>query len=104
MMKELDQHIKEDADKPKIESEVKKKQVFLGSRLVQPGQKWWQFQISNGELKEAEYENTTSSLKGKIVRKLVVKSGFLYCVAINKKNAEKKFIKQLTEAIIKSST
>ncbi len=57
----------------------------------------WEFNTKSGEIKPAEYERQDIVLTGsginKISRKVVTKDYCFYCVAINKDNAERKFLK-----------
>ncbi len=99
-MKELNQHIK-----PSIsinaKKEVDKKQVLLGTMVIKPGMKCFEFNYKTGAIEEAKFESQDFALArsgantsiGRISRKVISRENCLYCVAINKKNAETKFLK-----------
>lgn len=65
---------------------------FLSLR-IKPGVKLWQVNVSTGEVTEAEYRDTKVEFGSKMVRKsLVIKEGYRYITAINRKNAIRKAI------------
>jgi hypothetical protein len=71
----------------------------IGSIILQRGQKLWQCDLKDGEIKECEME--AIFINGK--KKAIIKKGFLYDVAINKKNAQRKFLKKLQNYINETS-
>lgn len=94
-MKELSQHIKENVAVIK-EIPAKKQFAHLGTLLPQPGQKVYELNLTTGEFIEAELEKTVS-IKG--VKKIKAKEDCIYTLAINRKNAERKFIKMVYQLI-----
>lgn len=83
------------ADKTKVSEErpVRKEKKFLGSMKKHPGHKLYQLELSNGEITLAQFEQSEYHIGGGTHHKLLFKDGFIYTTALNKKNAEKKFIK-----------
>lgn len=91
-MKELEQKI---IDKPEIENV---KPVETGKRLVKSldkhrGQTTYQLDLTTSVITEAEYKEEFATLNGKIRKQVIMKENCLYCVAINFKNADRKFHK-----------
>ena len=94
-MKELKQH-RPDEQHIKAEVPAKRQEVYMGALRPKPGQKVWQCDLKTGEVKEAEFDNTTVNALAPHKKKVRVKPGHIYAVAINKANAEKKFVKLLS--------
>lgn len=85
-------------DKTEIEAvkPIKKELKLLGTIRPHKGHTMYQLNLAAGEISEAVFEEITASFKGgPVKRKLIVKQGFIYQSALNKKNAEKKFKKRL---------
>lgn len=76
-----------------------KKQKYLATLRPKPGQKLFRLNLDTAEIDAPGLETSVSfSVSGgkpKKESKLQVEKNCLYCVALNKKNAEKKFIKML---------
>jgi len=70
--------------------------IYKGSLNLQNGLKIWEIDLSNGKMKEAQYEKEDVAQFGKqkARKKLITKKGFTYVVALNKDNAAKKLLKQ----------
>jgi hypothetical protein len=103
-MKELQQHITKGMAAQEIQAPMQheSRKEYIGSFHPHNGQKVWQMCKATGEITEAEYNDTAVILNGvqvlspyTVVNKIIIKPGCLYCVAINKKNAFKQFVKQL---------
>lgn len=78
--------------------EVKKELRFEGKLTPQRGQFVWEFDTALGIIVKVEPETIGVELvNGQPVRKLVMKKGCLYCCAINKANAERKFMKMINQ-------
>jgi hypothetical protein len=78
-------------------NEIREKYRYIASMKLQPGQSL--FKYINKKISiigEDDYEKTTVGLKGKSQKKLIIEKGALYSVALNKKNAAKKFLRLLT--------
>ena len=72
------------------------KQKHTDTLVPYPGQKCWELNKITGELKEAEYETTYVKLGKELVTRKVIRKDYCdYVLAINKRNAEKKFFKNL---------
>lgn len=99
-MKELQQHIKEEIAIVKP-VEQKKQVKHIGALLPQPGQKVYELNIATAKITEAEIIVEHRLKRGDIKqhKKVNVKHGHLYCCAINKTVAEKKFRKQITNIV-----
>lgn len=89
-MKELDAHKKEEIV-VRAQKQHEKQQVFIGKFRPQPGQKIWQIDLKTQEVTEAEIDEAAVTLTGDIAKKIITKPKHLYCVAINKTNALRKF-------------
>lgn len=77
--------------------EVREKGRYIASMRPKKGQsifKYFDKKISI--IGENDYEKTSVNLDGKAQKKLIMEKGALYTVALNKKNASKKFLKLLT--------
>jgi hypothetical protein len=104
-MKELNQHTTKGFAAQEIQAPMQheSRKEFVGSFHPRNGQKVWQLCRATGEITEAEFETPEVRLHvpGEsltdytLQRKLITKAGHLYCIAINKKNAFKQFLKQL---------
>jgi len=75
----------------------------MGKLRPKPGQKVWQCNLVDGEVKEAEFDDSTVNMLAPHKKKVRVKPGHIYAVAINKANAEKKFVKYLSTILNLSS-
>jgi hypothetical protein len=76
--------------------EVKKQVQFVGKLTPQRGQQVWEFDSAAGTIFPVEPETIGVELvNGQTLRKLVMKHGCLYCCAINRANAERKFMKMI---------
>lgn len=78
------------------ETQKKKQSNFVGSLNIHKGQKCFELNIKTGDIKLAEYDNQTinyptSKQTSSIHRKLTLNDECIYVVAINLKNAKKKF-------------
>ena len=76
---------------------------FLGALIPKPGQSCWQLEVATGIVTPAEVDavNVTYGADIKVKAKITVKPGHLYLTAINKENAERKFIKMLIKYLKK---
>lgn len=77
------------------QKEVKKPIKLIGTVKPQRGQIMWELNLNDGAVNPATYNEATVNTKGEIRKKLIMKDGFLYALAINKRNAQKKFLKML---------
>jgi len=95
-VKELSQHIKPGIE-IQAQKQIDKKKLFIGNMSIRPGMKCYEMNFKTGEISEAKYDSVDIVVTGgainKISRKIITKENCLYCVAINKNNAEKKFLK-----------
>jgi hypothetical protein len=81
---------------------VKKEKQLVGRLVKRPGQIVFQLDMTTREISEAEYEVATVDFNkvakhqvGQLNHKLIIKENHLYCVAINRQNADKHFMKML---------
>jgi len=80
-----------------IEVSVKqKKQVehqLVGNITPNEGHKIWQINNETLEVSEAKFTNTTYQMFSENKKEVLIKDGFSYVAALNKKNALKKYHK-----------
>ena len=82
-----------------------KKTTFGGTLKIQPGHTAFEFDLAARDISPAEFEEVNIDLaeaeKGNLQRrkKLIMRQGCLYCSALNKKSAKKKFMKMLAAAV-----
>lgn len=62
---------------------------------VQRGQKVWEYDLENKTFREAEF---TANDGWRMIER---KPNHIYCVALNHKNADRKFIRMITKAVTK---
>jgi len=83
--------------KEKIDVSVKKqKQVehqLIGKIIPHENHSMWEINNETHEVKKAQYSNTTYQAFAKNQKEIIVKKGFSYVSALNKKNALKQFLK-----------
>ena len=99
-MKEIEGKV---PDKVEIvdQKQVKKQLAIIGSEKLHPGQRCWELQLSDMTIREAKYEKDAldisqhdeKNLIQPVRRKIVVREGCMYAVALNQQNAQKKFLK-----------
>lgn len=77
------------------QKEVAKEVKYLGKLKLQRGQKFWKLDLKTRMVSIVELNKATVNLKGETRRQHFIEENCLYTVAINLKNAEKKFIKML---------
>src|SRR5690606_990954 len=80
------------------------KNNYLGSIRPHPGHTLFELDLGTGDIKPAEIEATVEldqNMKHITRKKVVKRSNCLYCMALNKKNAMKKFLKMVYVAKIK---
>lgn len=82
------------------EKPVEKKLVLVGCLVPQRGQVCWQYNFKTGKVTEAGYEHEvigySDQIAGrKINRRLIINDDCLYELAINRKNAIRKFKKKI---------
>jgi hypothetical protein len=92
-MKEL-----ENRSKDKMEISVQKKQQkekeLIGKLIPHPGHRVWEINIDTLEVEEAKYEQKHTFIFGQNNnREIIVRKGFAYIAALNKKSALKKYVK-----------
>lgn len=101
-MKQLD-NIRPEATEMHAVAPVKRQKVSFGKLRPKPGQKVWQCDLSNGQITEAIEEDAKAFVKkdgsAKIQRQIKLLDNHWYCVAINKANAERKFIIHLEKIL-----
>jgi len=77
------------------QKEVKKSINYLGSLKPHKGQKLFELNIETSEVKPVEYKETEVLISGDVRKKYVIKPNHWYAVALNKVNAERKFLNRL---------
>lgn len=94
-MKELD---KIQTEQQEIRKTFPKGKQHLGKVRVHPGQKLWQMDLSTRIIQECQpTEIGALDQHGKpyTKREFITQPGFIYAIAINVQNADRKFMKQL---------
>lgn len=97
-MQEFDQLIAPDKITVADQKEAKKETRHLGKIRFQKGQKFWELNVKTGWIQEIVFDNATINLKGAVSKRFMVKEDCIYTVALNLKNANKKFIKMTQRA------
>lgn len=77
-----------------VNEQVIKHKAHLGSFHIPKGSKMYEMD-RNFIVKEAEYKEEILTMGGGVRRKLILNQGSRYKVAINLKNAKRKFLKDL---------
>lgn len=80
-----------------IQKPVKKTKKFLGTIHPHKGQFLWKLNLETMQITKVEYDQVNVKMNGEVHKKLEVEDGHLYALAINGKNAKRKFIKRLAE-------
>jgi hypothetical protein len=84
------------------ERQVRTERRFEGTLTPQRGQNVWSFNLSTYAIKIEEPQTVgTDLLTGEILKKIIMDKDCLYCCAINRKNAERKFMKMITKMTAK---
>ncbi len=76
-------------------AEIPSERVHLATLKIKPGQRLWKFSMADRVISEVELVGGDVSLKGGVKYRIDYEEGYLYCTAINLKNARKKFIKRM---------
>lgn len=77
------------------QKEVNKEIKLLGSLKMQRGQSLWKLNLKTKMIYQVKPEDATLTMKGGVRKKVVLEDDCIYAVAINVKNAERKFIKMI---------
>lgn len=77
------------------QKEVKKSGKHLANIFLNKGEFLWELNIKTMFLKPIAFDESIVNLDGKVSHKYEEKEDCLYTNAINVKNAERKFLKQL---------
>lgn len=83
--------------------QVRAEQYMVAQMSPHPGHKVWEFDLQTGQINEPKYDRIEAKLEpvampGKISmraqthKKVIQRDNCLYCSALNKKNAIKKFV------------
>lgn len=113
-MKIVHDHAPRDEKEIAAEQRQVKQTTHIASVHIHPGHRVWQFDLSTGEITEAEFEKIvakTNDVKPRpgyyhspvpaieIHKRINYKTNCLYVRALNKKNALKKFIPMYEELV-----
>ena len=99
-MKEAEQKIPDTNIEVSIKQQKKAEHKFIGRIVSRDGHKIWKIDKQTLDVEEAIFSNTTYKMFGENKKEVVVKDGFFYVSALNKKNALKKYNKMLYELFI----
>jgi hypothetical protein len=82
----------------KIDKEVKKEEKYIASMQPHPGQHLFSYDGKKIEvITDKDYEPTSiafnTGFQMEATKRLLMKNGYMYVVALNKKNAAKKFLR-----------
>lgn len=72
-----------------------KKTLLVGTIKPQKGHTCFEFNLSTGEIKPAIIQEVNSTLKGAVRKKVMVNENCIYTSALNKLNAQRKFLQAL---------
>ena len=98
MLKGIDQNLNVPIQK-EITKEVHTETRHIASMQPQRGQQVWKYNPVTKELRPIEssdFEKVVVAYTGKTNKRLVMEKGCLYAVALNEKNAARKFLKLLS--------
>lgn len=92
-MKEI--QIREQGIKTEISVQQKKQveHTLIGNIVPNEGHKIWQINKETLEIEPAKFRSITYNVFGENKKEIVVKDGYAYVAALNKKNALKKYHK-----------
>lgn len=96
-MNDLERHKKPSTEYRKIDDRFREEKL-IGSKRHRRGHKLWKFDIENNIISEVEIEYRViigMDRKPRKQRKVQYQKGFLYCEALNKKNAAKHFVRMI---------
>ena len=92
-MKELQNHQPDNTTG--IVKQVQKTK-YIDTLSPYPGQKLWELNPATGEIKEVPMKDTSVDfVSNSVTHQVVTKDGCKYVLAINKKNAQRRFFKDL---------
>lgn len=97
-MKEFDGDFHRMGQRPAAEIRQITPQKYDSSLRPHPGHRVWEFDLSSGDIQEAKVESSTVKLAAgdaktnTLHKKIIQRPDCLYCSALNKKNAIKKFV------------
>ena len=89
-MKELSSHIKEEIG-VHAQKQYEKQKRLVNSLKRQPGQFVYQLNLKTQEISIAEFKDEFLDINGGVVKNVDIKETHWYAVAINEKNAFRKF-------------
>lgn len=78
-----------------------RKQEKLVMSIIDRKQPVWELDLLSGVLSRPKIE-TLATLSGEVRKKVITKQNALYCQALNKKNAEKHFSRQIRNLVAKT--
>lgn len=78
-------------------AQIAARNTLLNSFRKIAGVRWWQLKLETGNIEEVSFDSVTAGYKAGVQDRINIKPMTLYCPAINKRNAEKKFKKMVTE-------
>lgn len=93
--------------------QVRAEQYMVAQISPHPGHKVWEFDLQTGQLNEPKYERVEAKLEPVAIhskarpvtmqanthKKVIQRDNCLYCSALNKKNAIKKFVPMYEELV-----
>lgn len=79
------------------QKQQEKKLKLIGSIKPQKGLCLFEMDIDTGMISKAEFKSVISTLTGAVHKQLVMKPKHLYCVALNFRNADRKFVKMISK-------
>lgn len=88
-MKDFDK-VQKDEIKTVTQKQVEKRKVHLGSAMVRPGHRCFEINKDTLEVSEVEY-NISATFNNGVKKEINIKENCAYIIALNKKNALKKF-------------
>lgn len=79
------------------QNEAKREKQFIGSLKIYKGQRLWELNFLTSDIIPVELKNSVLNLDGSVKINYTIKDKCWYCVAVNLKNAKRKFLQMLKE-------
>lgn len=91
----------ENIDKNRIVNvkQINKTKAFIKGYRKRKGMKFWMLDMTTGEITIAKFNSVTAGYKAGVQNRIDAQAGMLYVQAVNKLNAERKFIPMVKRVI-----
>lgn len=99
----IDKLILDEADKLSVIQEIPiKSEILVDTTKPFRGHTLFEIDCSTGDILPAEIEQINATLNGGVRKKVIIKPNCLYISCLNKKSAQKKYLKWFIEQTIKN--